>query len=150
MLEKYPQAIADAAEAIRLDPNDAIAFNNRGTAYLRTGRYAEALADLTKARQLDPNLPHVYKNLAWLQGTCPQAEYRNGAEAVVNATRALELAQGKAPEWLEILAAAHAEAGQYEEAVRRQLEFVPAAPLAVKAAAQDRLDLYRAGKPFHG
>lgn len=148
MLDKYPQAIADATEAIRLAPNDAIAFNNRGTAHFRTGAYAQALADLTKARELDPNLPHVYKNLAWLQATCPLAEYRNGAEAVANATRALELTQWKASMWLNILAAAHAEAGQFDDAVRRQLEFVPVATPAFQGVAQEQLELYRAGKPF--
>src|SRR5207253_6069724 len=106
--------------AIRLDPRDAVAWNNRGTAYLKTGDYAKAAADLNEARRLDPQLPHAYKNLAWLQATCPRPEFRDGAQAVANAARALELIGDKAPDWWAILAAAHAETGNFEEAVQWQ------------------------------
>lgn len=144
----FEKAIADSNLAIARDATDAISFNNRGTAYLRAGVYEKALADLKQAQQLDPKLPNVYKNLAWLQATCPQAEFRDGAQAVANATRALEMIEWKAAEWLPILAAAHAEASEFDEAVRRQTEYLSKAQQWSKADAQAALELYRAGKPY--
>lgn len=142
------QAIADANQALAREPKDAIAWNNRGTAYLRSGAHEKALADLRQAEQLDPKLPNIYKNLAWLQATCPRPEFRDGAQAVANAMRALEMVEWKAADWLPILAAAHAEAGQFEEAVRKQTKYLDQAPQWSKADAQARLELYQAGKPY--
>ena len=52
-LEKYQRAIEDYDQAIRLDPNNALAYNNRGVAYRSLGKYAEADADKAKACSLD-------------------------------------------------------------------------------------------------
>jgi tetratricopeptide (TPR) repeat protein len=145
---EYHKAIADSDRAIRLDPRDAVTWNNRGTAYLKAGDYVKAVADLNEALRLDPKLPNGYKNLAWLQATCPQAEFRNAAQAVANATRALELAAGKAPDWLGILAAAHAEAGNFEEAVKWQAKLIAELPPEKRPEMQRRLELYQAGQPF--
>src|SRR5438132_1698333 len=42
-------------QAIRLNPNFAFGFYNRGLALRALGQQARAAADLAKARQLDPN-----------------------------------------------------------------------------------------------
>ena len=49
------QAIADYNAAIRLDPNDALAFCNRGRAKLNIND-TSGKADMAKARQLDPSV----------------------------------------------------------------------------------------------
>jgi tetratricopeptide (TPR) repeat protein len=114
------KALVDLDKSIRLDPADAIAFNNRGAARLKVGNYQGANDDLREAIRLDPKLPNPYKHLASLQATCPRQEFRDGTAAVDNATRALELANWKPTEWIPILAAAHAEAGNLQEAKRWQ------------------------------
>jgi Tfp pilus assembly protein PilF len=43
------RAIADYNEAIRRDPNSALAFDNRGTAYLKKGDNDRAIADYNEA-----------------------------------------------------------------------------------------------------
>ena len=58
----------------------------------------------------------LYK-LAWIRAACPQAEFRNGAEAVRLALRACELTRYQAPAPLETLAASYAEAGRFADAV---------------------------------
>jgi serine/threonine-protein kinase len=73
---------------------------------------------------------------------------RDGVQAVANATRALELTEWKFTDWLPILAAAHAETGNFDEAMRWQTRFLEAAPEAAKAEAQSRLELYRSGQPL--
>jgi tetratricopeptide (TPR) repeat protein len=107
----FNQAARDLNESIALNAEDAVTYNNRGATFQKKGEYARALSDLQQALRLNPNLPNAYKNLAWLQATCPEPQFRDGTAAVANASRALELSKGKEPAWLEILAAAHAEAG---------------------------------------
>jgi tetratricopeptide (TPR) repeat protein len=48
----YDRALADYNEAIRLDPNDALAFCNRGRAK-RNINDVSGRADIAKARKLD-------------------------------------------------------------------------------------------------
>ena len=46
--------MADANEAIRLNPLYALAFNNRGYIYVKKGDYNRAMADYNEAIRLDP------------------------------------------------------------------------------------------------
>ncbi len=142
------RALVDTNEAIRLLPDEAINYNNRGTILMKRGEYAEARADLQRAIRLNPKHPNAFKNLAWLQATCPDSSFRNGAEAEANAARAWQLNEGRSAEWLEILAAAHAEAGQFDKAVDCQSRFLAACPAKATPEQQARLDDYRAGRPY--
>ncbi len=125
-----------------------MAFNNRGAALQKSGRYDEAIADLREAIRLSPSFPNPYKHLAWLQSTCPASEFRNGVEAVNNATRALELTHWKPVDWFATLAAAHAEARNFPEARRWQTKCLDESPSEVKEELRTRLKLYEAGLPF--
>ena len=89
------------------------------------------------------------KNLAWLQATCSDESLRDGKDAVRNAQRALELSEGHKKSWCRVLAAAHAEAGDFEQAVRNQ-------QLAIDACAGDSneleqvLSMFKAQRPVRG
>ena len=144
----YGQAIADFDEAIRLDPSDGLFFNNRGRARDKQGDYAKASADLREAIRLTPTLPNSYKNLAWLLATCPDPEFRDGRQAVSHAKYALELTGGKMVEWFDILAAAHAEAGDFQAAIDWQTRCVEAAPETMNQELVGRLATYRSHQPF--
>src|SRR6516162_1004389 len=58
----YTKAIGDFTEAIRLDPNFALAYYNRGLAYANKGNYDKAISDYTEAIRLDPNYTQAYTN----------------------------------------------------------------------------------------
>jgi len=146
--DDFDRALTDLDEAIGLAPGEAVAYNNRGAVFLKQGDYARALTDLQTAIGLNPKHPNAFKNLAWLQATCPDASFRDGGQAVANATRAMELAGSPGRAWLDILAAAHAEAGQFDEAVRCQEEHLAASPAAARDDHEARLKLYRDGQPF--
>jgi tetratricopeptide (TPR) repeat protein len=51
----YDRAIADYSEAIRIDPNYAVAYSNRGNLFEAKGRREEAIADFRRALAISPN-----------------------------------------------------------------------------------------------
>ena len=74
------------------------------------------LADYKEALRLDPKLAFAYNNLAWLQATCPDQRDRDGKDAFLNASKAYELDDGKNWGYVDTLAAAYAENGDFEKA----------------------------------
>ena len=63
-LGQYQLAIDDYNEAIRLKPDYANAYNNRGSAYSRLGQYQLAIEDYNEAIRIKPDYTLVYKNRA--------------------------------------------------------------------------------------
>jgi tetratricopeptide (TPR) repeat protein len=54
--------VAEYTTAIRLDPDDAVAYYNRGLAYMNLGEYNTAISDYTTAIRLDPDDAAAYNN----------------------------------------------------------------------------------------
>ena len=61
------EGIADAKNALALNPNNAVAWNNISVANGGLGRWDEAIDAAQKAISLDPNLQLAKNNLAWEQ-----------------------------------------------------------------------------------
>jgi len=61
-LKRYDEALAAYEQAIRLDPNYALAYNNTGNALEDLKRYEEALAAYDQAIRLNPNYALAYNN----------------------------------------------------------------------------------------
>jgi uncharacterized protein (TIGR03067 family) len=152
---QYDKAIADFDESIRVDPKCSRAYYYRGVVWDDKGQYEKAIADYNQALRLDPNAFDIYGAVAWLQATCPDAKYRDGRKAVDNASKACELTCGKSCWYIEALAAAYAESGEFEKA-RQWEEKAIGSPMPIgsvsdddKQAMRSRLELYRQGKPYH-
>jgi tetratricopeptide (TPR) repeat protein len=62
---EHDRAIADAAQAIRLDSSNASAYFQRAFAYSRKTMYSEAIADYTQAIRLEPTDAIAYSNRAY-------------------------------------------------------------------------------------
>ena len=60
--EDYRRAIQDYDEAIRLDPQAALAYHNRGLAYGTLGQYERAIEDYNEAIRLNPQNAMAYYN----------------------------------------------------------------------------------------
>ena len=114
------KAIVDYNMVIRLDPENALAFARRGLAWQALKSYAKSVADFDAAIQLDPKESLAFNGLAWLRATCPDRTFRDGKKAVEAAAKACELSAWKHADHLATLAAAHAEAGDFDSAVEWQ------------------------------
>lgn len=141
-------AIAAYTRVIERSPRHLPAYHNRGRAHARRGDYAAALADNLEALRIDPDSERALNNLAWLWATCRLDEYRDGARALEHALRVCERTGWQGPGYLDTLAAAYAECGQFEEAARWQARAVELAPEVEKDDYRGRLELYRQGTPY--
>jgi tetratricopeptide (TPR) repeat protein len=149
--KNYKQAIADFTEAILINPKDGSALTNRSWAYAREKDYHRAFADCRAAITLAPEDPAGYNMIAWLWATCPEANLRNGPEAVQYAIKACEMASWKEPAFMNTLAAAYAEVGRFDEAVKYQKRAAEArGPYPLEEVEQGllRLKLYGKGSPY--
>ena len=59
---EYQKSISEYTEAIRLKPDYADAYNNRGLAYDHNNEYDKAIGDYSAAIRLDPNDARYYNN----------------------------------------------------------------------------------------
>jgi tetratricopeptide (TPR) repeat protein len=147
---EYDKAIADYSSAIRLDPRDGSLLEGRATALHFKGDYHKALAGFNEAIRLDRANHVAHNNLAWLLATCPEEELRDGQRAVQLATIACELTNWKSGAHLGTLAGAYAEQGDFEKAVNWQTKAIQHMESEDRERAEEKLALYKSGKPFRG
>ena len=115
---RYDEALSNYTVAMRHDPRDPLPHYLSGVALLKLGQTARAIQNFRAALQLDPNHAKSLDRLARVLACATDASVRGGAEAVRLATRAAELTDWQQPAVLDTLAAAHAEAGRFEDAVK--------------------------------
>jgi len=144
----FDAALLDFTEAIRLDPKLAWSFNGRGVTWKAQGDLDAALRDYGEAIRLDPKYAIAYSNRAWVRATSRDKKYRNGKQAVEDATRACELTNWSDTAKLRTLAAAFAESGDFNKAIEWQTKAMELAPADKQSGYRSRLNLYRSGKPY--
>jgi len=145
---QHAAAIADFDASIALDSLYSDSYANRGEARYRAGDYAAAIFDYEKAIELNPKDFYALSNLAWLQATCPDGKHRDGKQAVKHADRACTACDFKVWFCVDVLAAAYAEVGEFEEAITFGKESLRLAPKEEQSGGRERLQLYREGKPY--
>ena len=85
-----------------------------------------------------------------IMASCPVAKYRDGKKAVEIATHACELTQWKRSDFLDTLAAAYAEAGDFNAAIKWETKAIETmTDERTREPSRARLILYEAGKPYH-
>jgi len=117
------------------------------------GRYAEAVQQYRQALTQRPDSIECLNNLAWLLATCPDCAVRRGSEAVSLAQRACELTQYQQTVLLGTLAAACAEASQFDDAIHHAQKACDLAAAAGETELQELnqrlLVLYQKRQPYH-
>lgn len=147
---KAGDAIATISQGIQIAPEDDWLIYNRASYYWATGDADKAIADFTESVRLNPDSPAAHNGLAWALATAPKAELRDGRRALTHATKSCELTQFKNPYSLSTLAAAHAELGEFDEALRRhnQATALPDYPKDKLGRANQRRKLYEQKMPY--
>jgi tetratricopeptide (TPR) repeat protein len=89
---------------------------------------------------------------AWDLATRGDARQRNGRQALRTAKLVCQATNFNAPQGLDVLAAAYAELGQFEEAVkwqRQALRLLPAElPADIRRGMEERLHLYQSHERY--
>jgi hypothetical protein len=141
------KAISEYSKAIQINPEHYYAYTHRGDAYIKKEQYDKAISDYTKAIELDPQNAWAYNNLAWLFATCPDGKYRHGIKAVELAGKAVSIDK-KNTYHLDTLAAAYAEAGDFENAIKKQEEAITILEEETPNTYIERLNSFKANKPW--
>jgi tetratricopeptide (TPR) repeat protein len=149
---RLDEAESELNRAIALRPADAKATASLGNLRYRQGRKAEALELFEKALlHLPDNMP-LLSNTARLLATSGKATLRNGPRAVELAEKAADIGGHKDVGVLSTLAAAYAEVGRFDEAVKTaraalQLAEESKMPVGVIQSIRLTLQVVEAGQP---
>jgi tetratricopeptide (TPR) repeat protein len=133
-------------ELVRLNPKDSDAYFNRGSAWDDEGDFEKALGDFNEAIRLNPQSVDALNRRAWIRATCTDARFRDGAKAVIDATKCCELTDWNDASVLSSLAAAYAELGDFDRAVEWQKKTIELEPEDDDLVTQ--MEVYQSGKAF--
>jgi tetratricopeptide (TPR) repeat protein len=151
--EKWELVLQDLNAAMRLQPKFLNIALLRSSANLGLGRYRETLAELNhlarNIRLTEQTSARVHNLRAWLRATCPDGSFRNGQLAVGDATIACKLSHWKGPNYIDTLAAAYAQAGDFDSAVSYQEKAIAIGepPEGMKELRQ-HLDQFKQHRPI--
>ena len=150
--QKWALAAEDLNTVLRLKPTLYLAAIVRGWMNERLGNFRSSLADYEKILSFQP-LPFTcalaLNSRAWLRATCPDAGFRNAQQAIADAKAACKITYWSKPDHIDTLAAAYAEAGDFDSAVRfEQRALAREHNEADRKGYEYRLSMYQAHHPF--
>jgi len=153
-LGQLTNALTHLSYVVEHQPANALAHSEMADVLVRLAKPHDAVTHYREAVRLNSALPEALNDFAWLLATNPEDGIRNGREAVKLALRACELTRNQRPNFLGTLAAAHAEAGDFNRAVdaAEKAEGL-ARSLGDRAGAEKhraRLEGYRKNQPYRG
>jgi tetratricopeptide (TPR) repeat protein len=146
--DKPEKAIAAYSAVLAEDPKEWRALRGRGDAYLNIGKQIEAIADYENGLMLQPDDQGMLNNLAWVLATSPRDSLRDGRRAIELATKAGEATEYKLPHILSTLAAAYAETGDFESAVKWSTKSVELSDKEQIEALKKELESFKAKKAW--
>ncbi len=149
----WDEAMAHYSEALRLNPAFVEAHCYVASLLLEQGRTEDAAAHDIAALQIKADYVPAMESLAWIYATASgEVGTQHAAEAVRLAEQACRISGCKQSGLLDTLAAAYANAGRFEEAVKADEEALSIAKVAGENNFADsiraRIDLYKKGSPF--
>jgi tetratricopeptide (TPR) repeat protein len=148
--KEYDKAIAEFSAILDQNPTYFFALYNRSEAYIRSKQFARALTDVELAMKNEGRVPALHMNLARVRATAPDAKLRDGKRALDAAKKAVDMIKYRDGRFLDTLAAAYAEVGEFDKAVESQQKAIddPEFMKDEGDGARKRLQLYRDKKAF--
>ena len=149
-LEEWSDAARHFRRVLALDPDRVGAQRQLGLALRNAGANALAVPHLLEALRTEPHSSDLLRTTAWILATHPDAEIRDGELAIELAQRDVQLSRGQQPRGLDVLAAAYAEAGRFEEAQKTADRAIAVAGQRAGPRARAilaRRDAYARGEP---
>lgn len=146
----FDKALEDFREMVRGSRNTALHFlgyHHRGVVLWHMDKVNESLADFDECLRFNPRFSDCLRMKAWVMATHPNDKIRNSAKAIHLATKAFDLSHDKNEQFLETLAAAHAEAGDYFEAIKVLNKAIALSGKSTKTQTV-MLEVFQQNKPF--
>ncbi len=146
------KAIYHYNQALRIDPESSGVYANLGKVFMNQGMTAKAIHNYQEALRINPDIIMALYNLSWIFATHENDKFRDGEKAFKLAQKLCELTGYNQAFALDALAAAHAENGRYDEAVKTARKGLK---LALRDGSEElavgltkRLEFYQAGHSF--
>ena len=151
--EKFEEAIYHFSQALQIKSDYVDARFQLAIAFNRKGQTEKAIQQYRTALRFSPDWPEVLNNLAWLFATHKNPRFRDGAQALQLAQTACELTDQEQANFLDTMAAAYAEVGQFDQALHtaQKAKHMALASGQVEMAKviEKRMQLYEAGEPYY-
>ena len=148
-LKQWPEAEADLKKALSLSSDIPVALLALSEVEDSLGHFASMVEELDRYLKIKPDDVKANSAIGWLLATCRDDKIRNGKLAIQHARKACELADYGRTGFFDALAAACAENGDFDEAVKWVAKAVELAPDRMKPELRRRLDIYKSKKPYH-
>ena len=150
---KLAEAVPHLAASLQHDDQATETHYYYAVALSGLNRMEEAIQEYKRALALEPDNPTLLNDLAWILATDPRPALRDGRTAVQLAERACERTEHKVATMIGTLAAALAEAGRFDDAVKaaQKAHDVAVAQGDTERAARnlELQKIFLAKKPYH-
>ena len=133
------EAVELLRRAARLAPRDVTTRFQFASALLASGDVRSAIPELRAALEIEPHWPYAANHLAWILSTHPDSSFRNGEEAALVAEGMCAALESPSYAMVATLAAAYAEAGRFDDAVRANDRAIRLAESAGEGKAAEAL-----------
>ena len=153
-MNRPKDTIESVDQALLTNHGDANRFNLsqlyilKANALSHLNRKSEAINSFYDAARANPKDPYSWAGAAWLYATAKDDGLRDGSRAVALATEAAKLSREQDAAILDVLAASHAEAGDFSAAQRWEEKALLIGDRADIPFYQQRLQSYQLGRPW--
>ena len=149
---KWQEAAEDFRRALQLSPRSSSFQFYLAHALGKTGNRDEAQQLVETALQTSPTWPQSAAAEAWRMSTSPDSRERMTFWPICLAEQAIEATPENMPPYLDVLAAAYAHEGRFDEAIQTAEKAIQLADNskqpALSAVIRERLELYQRGEPY--
>ena len=147
----FQSALVEFQKLIKSHPERSEFLQLMGLCHLSMGQTDKAREIFNRCIKQEPSNHRGWNSLARLLATYPDENIRNAEEAIQAGRKACELTNQQVATYLDTLAAAYAEAGNFEEAVTTQINAIDKLTTSeqfLRAEFQSRLQLYQNEQPY--